>query len=271
MPRWGWMMNKRLEKVISTRLPYNKDRIYYGSMEGYFFLICANPFYYEKLYNYGLVSRTTVLDAYEKANDKASKRFTKHQRLSSLLRVGFEVAGNLLNKHWSPKAHIRQVVDHFVDTYFRGHYVIGFQIRTHFVDTSRDLDVFLACADEIETRIRQAAETPNQQAGGSAISVRWFIACDWQQVIDMYAARFPNKLIVINETLADSMTRAIVDVELLSRCDELIVTGGSTFGFVAAIKTLRLPLFVNGRVNMTSCKRTDLSRPPSRLGDASFK
>ena len=36
--------------------------------------------------------------------------------------------------------------------------------------------------------------------------------------------------------------RAILDVELLAKCDELVITGGSTYGFVSAMKSLKLPL-----------------------------
>ena len=53
--------------------------------------------------------------------------------------------------------------------------------------------------------------------------------------------------------------KAIIDVELLSRCDELIITGGSTFGFIAGMKSLKMPYYVNGFDNdMKSCRRNSL-------------
>ena len=56
--------------------------------------------------------------------------------------------------------------------------------------------------------------------------------------------------------------KAIVDMELLSRCDEIIITGGSTFGFVAAMKSRKLPYFVNGKdSSMKGCLRHSLAYP----------
>jgi hypothetical protein len=55
----------------------------------------------------------------------------------------------------------------------------------------------------------------------------------------------------------------MLDVELLSLCDELIVTGPSTFGWVAAMKSLKLPLFINGHNRTEKCLRSKLSDPPS--------
>ncbi len=59
----------------------------------------------------------------------------------------------------------------------------------------------------------------------------------------------------------DAYFRTILDVELLSRCDELIISGGSTFGFVAAMKRKKDPYFVNGNKNMSECLRHELAKP----------
>ena len=58
---------------------------------------------------------------------------------------------------------------------------------------------------------------------------------------------------------------------MLSRCNEMIVTGGSSFGFIAAMRAKRLPYHFDYKENMTECKRATLSHPPSRLHEsASF-
>jgi hypothetical protein len=101
-------------------------------------------------------------------------------------------------------------------------------------------------------------------------SFKWFIASDSQDEINGILKIYPNKTFTTNEyTLGhivssqQSFNRAILDVELLSLCNELIVTGASTFGWVAAMKSLKLPLYINGQNRMDRCLRSSLSDPPS--------
>ncbi len=83
-----------------------------------------------------------------------------------------------------------------------------------------------------------------------------------------------DKVIVANETMghvdenAIAYPRAIIDVELLSRCDKIVISGGSTFGFIAAMKSLKKSYYVNGRRNMSTCKLQELSTPS--LTDTGF-
>ena len=76
-----------------------------------------------------------------------------------------------------------------------------------------------------------------------------------------------RSMIAANETIghidetANGYPRTIIDVELLSRCDQLVITGGSTYGFVAAMKSQRAAYYVNGRSNMTECKLHELGKP----------
>ncbi len=67
--------------------------------------------------------------------------------------------------------------------------------------------------------------------------------------------------------------RAILDVELLAKCDELVLTGGSTYGFVAAMKRKKMPYYVNGNsAAMVKCERMTLARPSvTPGGSAVFK
>ena len=64
----------------------------------------------------------------------------------------------------------------------------------------------------------------------------------------------------IEETL-DGYPRTIIDIELLSRCDQLVFTGGSTYGFVAALKSQQAAYYVNGRSTMSECKLHELGKP----------
>lgn len=57
--------------------------------------------------------------------------------------------------------------------------------------------------------------------------------------------------------------RAIFDVEMLSRCDEIIITGGSTFGFIATLKAQKMPFYVEGKRLMKECREFNLSAPPT--------
>ena len=55
-----------------------------------------------------------------------------------------------------------------------------------------------------------------------------------------------------------------MDVELFSKCDEMIISGASTYGFVAAMKSLRMPYYVNGiGFKMKKCAKMSLGKPPA--------
>ena len=59
--------------------------------------------------------------------------------------------------------------------------------------------------------------------------------------------------------------RTILDVELLSKVDELIVTGGSTFGFVAAMKAQKMPWVVDFKKELNKkCRVMTFKSPGSR-------
>ena len=65
--------------------------------------------------------------------------------------------------------------------------------------------------------------------------VRWYVTSDSTNVIENLVQKYGNKVITgrgrIDHVEKNSgYERAILDIELLSWCDELILTGGSTFG-----------------------------------------
>jgi hypothetical protein len=74
-----------------------------------------------------------------------------------------------------------------------------------------------------------------------------------------------QKVIVFNETLdVNDEMRRIIEIDLFSKCHQMIVTGGSTYGYVAAFKSNRLPYVVNGDTGMKKCIKTDISHPGFR-------
>lgn len=110
--------------------------------------------------------------------------------------------------------------------------------------------------------------------------MKWYVSSDSWKVLLILEKKFKDKIILGEGKLGhtthfpDTYSRTILDSELLSKCDQIIVTGGSSFGFVAALKAGRLPYFIEGRMNITNgskCERMKLSRPPkNRYGVALF-
>ena len=74
-------------------------------------------------------------------------------------------------------------------------------------------------------------------------------------------ALYPLKTLVGNGTIkhvaddSHGYERTLVDIDLLSKCDEMIHTGGSTFGFIAAMKSFKLPYFIDGKRNQLKCNK----------------
>jgi hypothetical protein len=91
--RNAWNVEKHFYWDTDFKLPTNVNRIFYPKNELFLLDICSNPAYYEKLLNYGLVSKETVKSALESLNQ--SNISLRHDKL---FRVGFEVGNRLLNR-----------------------------------------------------------------------------------------------------------------------------------------------------------------------------
>lgn len=137
------------------------------------------------------------------------------------------------------------------------------QIRIEFLK-DEDIDSFIKCAQRIESLDKNKI---------AKRKVKWFVSSDQAWVIEkiknetMHSSDKGEKVISgkgkIGHVLNDqnAYERSILDIESLGRCDRLIVTGGSTFGFVAAFKTQRRLYFVEvGR----QCALFDFSAPSRR-------
>ena len=94
--------------------------------------------------------------------------------------------------------------------------------------------------------------------------VKWYVSTDKSQLISYLEKKYVNKTITGSGDIMHIMggagyERALLDNEMLSLCDELIVTGGSSFGMLAAIRMNRMPLHFNGAKGSRQCYRSSLS------------
>ena len=151
-----------------------------------------------------------------------------------------------------------------MDKWFENNYVIGIQMRATdslFIDEAKDHLKFINCALEIEKDYILKSKRTD-------ISFKWFIATDSDKIRSLIFEHYEEKSFTSNGTLGhisldakDGFRRAVLDVELLSKCDEVIVTSGSTFGWLAAMKTLKMPYYVSGKSDkMMKCTREDTRR-----------
>ena len=131
-----------------------------------------------------------------------------------------------------------------------------------FIDEAKDHLKFINCALEIEKDYILKSKRTD-------ISFKWFIATDSDKIRSLIFEHYKEKSFTSNGTLdhtshgsKDGFRRAVLDVELLSKCDEVIVTSGSTFGWLAAMKTLKMPYFISGaNERMVKCTREDMRHP----------
>jgi hypothetical protein len=148
--------------------------------------------------------------------------------------------------------------------------------RTEYLEVKQDIELFIKCAFHIEN------EYLKSNANNNSMPIKWYISSDSNELIKNLLNIYEKKIIVgdgfITHTGIDrnGYQRAIMDSELLSKANELIVTGGSTFGFVATMKRLKLSYFVDGLISMKKCRRMSFSdtgvvRKYSPIGAAAFK
>ena len=260
-----WQAKKNYRGLINTEIPLEKSRYQFKHWAAYFLELCSNPIYWNKLKYYGLVNNLTI-DSAKNALSKYS--YSDEAKTNAVLQVGYEVGGNLINKIWIPKKEIRDLVGFYLNKHFKGYYMIGIQIRYIYLNELDDTDTFIKCARHIENEFYQN-DLINKKKYKNG--VKWFIASDNEDYLKKLKLKYSNKAIVANGTIGfveykdmSGYKKAILDVELLSRCNKLIITGGSTFGMVAAFKMLKMPYFINGNIKMDSCKLINLSKPPVR-------
>jgi hypothetical protein len=227
-----------------------------------FLELACNKKYFQKFLDYGLVSSETIKQAEDLLNSGIFKSGNNSFSINYLYRTGFELAHNLMNKFWRSNGKIMRQVNLYRERFFKDNYVIGMQFRFYYLKWE-DVYVFFDCALRIEKRIGRKA--------------KWLVTSDSATNLNKIKQLYPDRVLHANGTIghvefeSGVYSRALIDIELLSVSDELIMTGGSTFGFMAALKSAKYPWFVNGGVNATECERFSLTNPSyTTVGDAVF-
>ena len=249
---------------MRQEIPENHTRVMYDGLFAYFMELCTNPIYYDKLLFYGLVSEDSV----KKARAIIKKpNATDGELKINLFQVGYEVGGNLMNRYWRPKPQIMNAIENLQREEFDDSFVIGIQIRTFFINVTEDMPKYFECALKIENDYYKECKLNKKPAK----RVKWYLAVDFPSEINEFikSQRYANKIIhgikVIPREIYHGITEALWDVEMLSRCDQLICTGGSTYGFLSAMKNrhFRFPYFINGRLGMKECEIFTFAKPPT--------
>jgi len=123
----SWNYTKTiLTNTNSIQIPENYTRYYVSDMIAYFFDLCHKRAYAEKLVRYGYVQEKTVRQAFELLEDKSAR---ESQKIENLNLIGFEFAGNVLNKHWKPKYFLYKKMTNFLNKHFQNSFIIGKKIK----------------------------------------------------------------------------------------------------------------------------------------------
>jgi hypothetical protein len=251
----SYKLSKNLNYAFKN-VPNNEfERFSMYTIAPYFFELGCNPQYFQKFLDYGLVSKKSIKKARNFLNSKML--MGSDVAIDTVYRVGFELAHSLMTTFWQPKDYLKQIIKRKYEKEFRDYFVIGFQLRSEYLDW-RDVEVFIDCAHKIE----QNFQSTNQNK-----TVKWFLSSDSQKMSDKIYSMYKEKFIRANGTIGHveddrkGFERAIIDTELLSLCDDFIISGGSTFGLIPSIRSGKYPLYVNGMQNEQKCQRLTLSRP----------
>jgi hypothetical protein len=278
--KYAYQKYKNMDELINTKIVENRTRILYNSNRAFFFEICTNPIYYDALLELDLTKSETINKA--KNISKNLAQYSNDIKMRVFLQIGFEVGGNILNYFWKPKRELQNLINYYHQTEFIGNYVIGLQIRIEFLQNNiktyayqnedqfhkKILNEFIKCASNLEDNL-----TNNSYFIREYKSIKWFAISDNINIINKLSSLYPKKVIKTNGTVThvvkdpNGYFKAILDNELLSKCNELIVSSGSSFGFVAALRKQILPLNID-LIN-DKCFRTDFANLPM-VGTASL-
>lgn len=259
----SWVYEKDLKPMLRQFIPSNK-RFIYRTAYAFFIDLFCNPFYYDKILQANLVKQETI-DKAKYALENPNNILTEIQMQDALFQVGYEVVGNLLNYFWVPKQDIMNTVNDYMANEFKDYYIIGFQLRYEYLDPLPDTLSFIRCAFQIEQDYYRSKDFIKYNK-----TVKWYVSSDSEPHLNQIEAAYPKKVItgvgMISHVRVNSQGyyRAIIDSELLGRADELIISGGSSFGFIAALKSGKLSYFIDGKRSYEECKRMTLSRTPRR-------
>jgi hypothetical protein len=170
---------------------------------------------------------------------------------------------------WIPDKSFKSEADEMIQKWYKNNFVIGLQMRagdSKFINETTDHLKFINCALEIEKEYVSESKRAN-------VTFKWLIATDSNPIRKFLFENYKEKSFISNGPqyfldhssvgTLEGFRRAVMDIELLSNCDEIIVTSGSSFGWLAAMKMLKLPYFIRrSSETITKCMRTDLRRLP---------
>jgi hypothetical protein len=200
----------------------NKTRLVFNLIGSDFYDLGCNTQFYPVFRDYGLVSEDTLDKAFAILN--STQIATTAESLNTAYRVGFELAHNILRVFWKPTPLITDQVDLIYEKHFRDNYIIGMQLRYEYLDCL-DILAFVKCAYQIEAKVKTTKP------------FKWFISSDDSNNIEKIRRQYPEKVITASGKIThvnydtSGFARALVDIELLAKTDELIITGSSSFGF----------------------------------------
>lgn len=225
--------------------------------------MAANLTHAQKLANLGFIRQETFQKA---SKSLINSNETSNQTKSDLLSLGFEFANNFLTNYWHLKPFLSQKVDIFIRDKFRDYFIIGLQIRNDYLGIN-ELELFVKCAKKIENERRNLL--------GNRLLTKWFISTDSGGILERLKEKYgEHRIIHADGAIAHvayrdvGYERALLDIEILSRCNETVLTGGSTFGFISVLKSQKLSYYVEGKRNESDCRRFELFAPPRTPGGA---
>lgn len=223
------------------------EKYFLNDINPYWFDLAANLMYARKLADLGVVRRETV----ERASmTLSSLNATKAQKLENLYLIGYEFGSYVLTNYWVLKPALEKKIADFAKAKFDSNFVIGIQLRHNHLNPE-DIPVFIQCAEEIEVQARQKQKSR---------TFKWFISTENSQLVKKYFQNYTQKIISADgpighvENDSKFYERAIMDIELLGRCDVTILTGGSSFGFLGQMKYQKIPYYVEGKRKMPECQ-----------------
>ncbi|RMZ93360.1 hypothetical protein BpHYR1_034358, partial [Brachionus plicatilis] len=227
-----WLYEKKFRYIVNKTILLEKKGYIYKDIRPFFFTLCSNEIYFEKLLDFGLVEAKMVkLARIALKNDKMNEQL----RIDQLYSIGFDVGSNLLNKIWKLKPNIQYYVDKICREHFENNFIIGMQFRFEYISPN-DVPKFIECSHSIVKSL-------------NVTKVKWFVSSDNEKILIFlknYSHLIINSFGKIGHIVNDKSNyfRTILDNELLSKSNEMIISGGSTFGFVAALRKHELPYFV---------------------------
>ena len=80
-----WKMKKDIKSIINTRVDYAEPVIFYSDIIAYYFEICSNPVYYDKLQMLNLTKPETIRDAKNALNNH---KLNNEELIDKIYKIG---------------------------------------------------------------------------------------------------------------------------------------------------------------------------------------